>query len=178
MGNTHGRMFALTLFTPIRPQWRFVLATAFRIAPVVPFAQRHILQFNFIKFVRWTIVRSLPGENLRYSYLFFESNFDGPWQHYIDAFAYVIPRDIRFVWGRGPGFPGPPPAEPLKAWIARNSMEGGVYYCAHADASTRMVQGALAVRERFDSLREASELPPEAFKAAYDRFLVEMQAHL
>ena len=56
---------------------------------------RHILQFNFIKFVRWTIVRELDGERLHYPYLFFESNFDGPWQHYIDAFAYVIPHDIR-----------------------------------------------------------------------------------
>ena len=33
----------------------------------------------------------LDGEQLHYQYLFFESNFDGPWQHYIDAFAYVIP---------------------------------------------------------------------------------------
>ena len=32
MGNTHGRMFALTLFTPIRRRWHPVLATAFRIA--------------------------------------------------------------------------------------------------------------------------------------------------
>ncbi len=79
----------------------------------------------------------LDGEQLHYPYLFFESNFDGPWQHYIDAFAYVIPLDIRVTWGRGPGFPAPPPAEPLKAWIAHNSMEGGTYYCAHAEASTR-----------------------------------------
>ena len=39
-----------------------------------------------------------------------------------------IPADIRFCWGRGPDFPGPPPSEPLKAWIGRNSMEGGTYY--------------------------------------------------
>ena len=116
---------------------------------------RHILQFNFIKFVRWTIVPGLEGERLNYQYLFFESNFDGPWQHYIDAFAYVIPLDIRVTWGRGPGFPAPPPAEPLKAWIGMNSMEGGTYYCAHADASTRMVNNALAVRDRL------AELEPE-----------------
>lgn len=179
MSNVHGRMTALTLFTPIRPQWRFVLSTAFRLAPVLPFAQRHILQFNFIKFVRWTIVRGLPGERLHYPYLFFESNFDGPWQHYIDAFAYVIPHDIRFVWGRGPGFPGPPPSEPLKAWIARNSMEGGVYYCAHAGASTRMVKSALAVRQPFEQLvRDSERLGPDDFKAAYERFLTDTQVHL
>jgi hypothetical protein len=177
-GNVLGRMTALTLFTPIRPQWLLFLKTGFWLAKHVPLARGHILQFNFIKFVRWSIVR-LPGERLNYAYLLFESNFDGPWQHYIDAFAYVIPRDIRITWGRGINFPGPPPSEPLKAWIARNSMEGGTYYCAHPDASTRMIKSALYVRERLKGLAEvADRLGPDEFKAAYDRFLTEVQGHL
>jgi len=173
-GNTIGRMTALTLFTPIRPQWVPFLRTAFWLAKYVPLAQRHILQFNFIKFVRWTIVR-LPGEDLNYRYLFFER----PWQHYIDAFAYVIPRDIRTTWGRGINFPGPPPSEPLKAWIARNSMEGGTYYCAHAEASTRMIKSALHVRERLaDLVEQAEHLGPDEFKVAYERFLTDVQSHV
>jgi hypothetical protein len=178
-GNTIGRMTGLTLFTPIRRRWAWLLAIGFPVARHLPFMKRHILQFNFIKFVRWSIVRELEGERLHYPYLFFESNFDGPWQHYIDAFAYVIPKDIRLVWGRGPGFPHPPPAEPLKAWIAHNSMEGGTYYCAHPDQSTRMVLNALAVRERLETLVKDSErLGPEAFKVAYEQFLGDVQAHL
>ena len=179
MGNVHGRMTGLTLFTPIRPQWLWLLRIGLPITRHLPFMARHILQFNFIKFVRWTIVPGLEGERLIYQYLFFESNFDGPWQHYIDAFAYVIPLDIRVTWGRGPGFPAPPPSEPLKAWIARNSMQGGTYYCAHADHSTRMVKNALVVRERFEESRRSAEvLEPEAFKAAWERFLSDNQAHL
>ena len=176
MGNVHGRMTGLTLFTPIRPQWVWLLRVGLPLTRHLPFMARHILQFNFIKFVRWTIVPGLDGERLNYQYLFFESNFDGPWQHYIDAFAYVIPLDIRVTWGRGPGFPAPPPAEPLKAWIAMNSMEGGTYYCAHADASTRMVNNALAVRDRLAELDPT--LPPDEFKAAWERFLTDAQAHL
>jgi hypothetical protein len=172
-------MTGLTLFTPIRRQWLWLLRIGFPVTRHLPFMRRHILQFNFIKFVRWTIVPRLDGERLHYPYLFFESNFDGPWQHYIDAFAYVIPKDIRLTWGRGPGFPAPPPAEPLKAWIARNSMEGGTYYCAHPDASTRMIKGALAVRERFVALRrDADRLGPDAFNAAWERFLSDAQAQL
>lgn len=172
-------MTGLTLFTPIRRRWTWFLAVGFWATKWLPFMQRHILQFNFIKFVRWTIVPGLDGERLHYKYLLFESNFDGPWQHYIDAFAYVIPRDIRTTWGRGPGFPGPPPAEPLKAWIARNSMEGGTYYCAHPDVSTRMVHSALVVRERFVPLmRDAERLTPDEFKVAYESFLTDVQAHL
>jgi hypothetical protein len=169
-------MTGLTLFTPIRRQWVWLLAGALPAARHLPFMRRHILQFNFIKFVRWTIVPGLEGERLNYQYLFFESNFDGPWQHYIDAFAYVIPLDIRVTWGRGPGFPAPPPAEPLKAWIGMNSMEGGTYYCAHADASTRMVNNALEVRDRLAELDPT--LPPDEFKAAWERFLTDAQAHL
>ena len=172
-------MTGLTLFTPIRRQWLPVQKAAFWLGRYVPLAQKHILQFDFIHMVRWTIVKNLPGEDLHYQYLFFESNFDGPWQHYIDAFAYVIPRDIRFVWGRGTDFPGPPPAEPLKAWIARNSMEGGHYYCAYPHASTRMVKGALAVNDAFQRLlADAERQSPEEFQAAFERFLSEQQAHL
>jgi hypothetical protein len=178
-GNAIGRMTGLTLFTPIRRQWLPLLVVGFFLGRFVPLIPHHILQFNFIKFVRWSIVPTLPGEKLHYRYLFFESNFDGPWQHYIDAFAYVIPKDIRFVWGRGVQFPAPPPAEPLKAWIARNSMEGGHYYCAYPHASTRMVKGALAVREDFERLlADAERQSPEEFKAAYERFLADHQAHL
>jgi hypothetical protein len=178
-GNEIGRMTGLTLFTPIRRQWLPLLVLGFWMSWHAKVFNRHILQFNFIKFVRWTIVPSLPGERLNYRYMLFESNFDGPWQHYIDAFAYVIPKDIRLTWGRGINFPHPPPAEPLKAWIARNSMEGGTYYCAYPEASTRMVRSALEVRGRVGALaRDAERLGPEEFKAAYERFLVDAQAHL
>jgi hypothetical protein len=186
-GNRLGRLFCLTLFTPVRPHMVPVLRATMFLGKWIPFAQKHILQFNFIRFVRWTIVSpNLPfnGEpqkrdKLKYHYLFFESNFDGPWQHYIDAFAYCIPMDIRLVWGRGHDFPGPPPAEPLKRWIAMNSMEGGSYYCAYENSSTRMVVSALTVKDRFQKfLAESRGLEPGAFKTAYERFLCEVQGHL
>ena len=172
-------MTGLTLFTPVRRRWHWFLWTGLKVTRHLPFMGRHILQFNFIKFVRWTVVPHLDGERLKQPYLFFESNFDGPWQHYIDAFAYVIPLDIRVTWGRGPGFPAPPPAEPLKAWIGHNSMEGGTYYCAYPEASTRMCKSALEVKARLDILRAgAASMTPEEFKAAYEQFLTETQAHL
>lgn len=185
-GNTLGRRFGLTLFTPIRWRWLPVLRAAMWLGKWVPMAQRHILQFNFIHHVRWTIVKEMPyngppqqRDRLHYRYLFFESNFDSSWQEYIDAFAYCIPNDIRFVWGRGINFPAPPPAEPLKRWIAENSMEGGSYYAAFPNVSTRMVKSALAVESRFERLLEETRgLPADEFRRAYDGFLVEMQAEL
>ena len=186
-GNKHGRHTALTLFTPIRRRWVWLVHVSLWVSKWLPMTQKHILQFKFIHMVRWSVINEWPqngppqeNDRLKDAYLFFESNFDGPWQHYIDAFAYIIPRDIRFLWGRGFAFPAPPPAEPLKRWIGENSMEGGTYYSAYPSASTKMVLGALATREGLMRLaaESASSSDPDEFKARYEQFLVEVQAHL
>jgi hypothetical protein len=179
-GNISGRARCLTLLTPIRPLWVPAVWLIMRSARYHAYFRDHSLQFRFIYYVRWAIFREFrPGERKRYSYLFFESNFDIPWRQYIDAFAYVIPKDIRVIWGRGFAFPGPPPAEPLKAWIARNSMEGGHYYCAYPQASTRMCKGALDVQKRLDAfVRESKGMSAEQFADAYRKFLVDVQPHI
>ena len=186
-GNAHGSRTGLTLFTPIRHEWLALTRLSLWLGKWIPFVQGHILQFKFIHFVRWGIVRDLPyngppqpgRDRLNYAYLYFETNFDGPWRNYIDGFAYCIPRDIRYLWGRGIAFPGPPPAEPLKRWIAANSMGGGTYYVAYPEASVRQVLSAVAVRDGLRTLQEQSAgLSPEQFTAAYERFLTDVQAHL
>ena len=106
LGNDVGRMTGLTLFTPIRRQWLWVLRSASRCARYSPLRD-HILQFNFIKYVRWTIVDGLDGEKLQLPLPVLREQLRRAWQHYIDAFAYVIPNDIRLTWGRGPDFPRP-----------------------------------------------------------------------
>ncbi len=175
-GNRDGRHSALTLFTPIRRRWVWFVRVALWVSKWLPMTQTHILQFKFIHMVRWSVIKN---DQLNDAYLFFESDFDGPWQQYIDGFAYVIPRDIGFLWGRGYDFPAPPPAEPLKRWIAENSMEGGTFYSAYPSASTKMVLGALATRQGLESLAaENASLGPEEFKARYEQFLADVQAHL
>jgi hypothetical protein len=179
-GNIAGRARALTLLTPIRPLWAPLVWLAIRTARYHAYFRDHSLQFKFIYYVRWAVFREFPpGERKRYPYLLFESNFDIPWRQYIDAFAYVIPKDIRFIWGRGFAFPGPPPAEPLKRWIAMNSREGGHYYCAYPDASVKMVLAAREARPRLQRLaREAAGLSPAQFRAAFDAAVADLQRHL
>ena len=158
-GNVHGRARALTLLTPIRPLWTPFLWLVMRSARYHTYFRDHSLQFKFIYYVRWAVFQEFPGgEKKRYPYLFFESNFDIPWRQYIDAFAYVIPKDISVIWGRGFAFPGPPPAEPLKRWIAMNSLEGGHYYSAYPSAGVKMVMSALEARERCEALASGSRL--------------------
>jgi hypothetical protein len=179
-GNVAGRARALTLLTPIRPFWVPFLWLVMRSARYHTYFRNHSLQFKFIYYVRWAIFREFaPNEKKRYSYLFFESNFDIPWRQYIDAFAYVIPKDIRVIWGRGFAFPGPPPAEPLKNWIAMNSLEGGHYHSAYPEASVKMTMSAIEAHERLLELEKASAgMSPAEFRVAFEAALADLQRHL
>ncbi len=185
-GHQVKRARVLTMLTPVRPGWGTFLRFIVWTSRYHPYFRDHSLQFRFIYFVRWAVFDRLPyggppqvPDKLRYQYLFFESNFDTPWQKYIDAFAYVIPRDIRVIWGRGFAFPGPPPAEPLKRWIGRNSLPGAYYYHAYPEASTRMVLSGLRVKRRLAALvRECEGMSPEQFRTAYSRFLTDVQKDL
>jgi hypothetical protein len=179
-GNVAGRARALTLLTPIRPFWTPAVWLIMRSARYHTYFRNHSLQFKFIYYVRWALFREFaPDEKKKYTYLFFESNFDIPWRQYIDAFAYVIPKDIRVIWGRGFAFPGPPPAEPLKRWIAANSLEGGHYYSAYPQASVKMTLSALQSRERLEKLAaESRSMSPAQFRAAFDAAVADLQLHL
>ncbi len=179
-GNVSGRARCLTLLTPVRPFWVPFLWLVMRSARYHTYFRDHSLQFKFIYYVRWAVFREFSeGERKRYTYLLFESNFDIPWRQYIDAFAYVIPKDIRVIWGRGFAFPGPPPAEALKRWIAMNSLEGGHYHCAYPEASVKMTMSALEARERCDQLaKEAKGLSPAQFRKAFDAAVGDLQRHL
>jgi len=76
---------------------------------------------SFIHAARWTIVERVPGgPRLGSPLLLFESNFNGDWATYIDAFAYVIPERMAGVWATSWGWPGAQPAGPFKAYIRRN----------------------------------------------------------
>ena len=84
------------------------------------------------------------------------------------------------IWGRGFAFPGPPPAEPLKRWIAMNSLEGGHYHMAYP-AGQREDDDGVARGPR--PLRGARQARPTAcrrseFRKAFDAAVGDLQRHL
>ena len=47
-GNAQGRHTALTLFTPIRRRWVWLVRLSLWVSKWLPMTQKHILQFKFI----------------------------------------------------------------------------------------------------------------------------------
>jgi hypothetical protein len=184
--NTHGAATAITVLTPIRRGWRGWLLGAFYLGQNIKLSTLVLRKLSFIHFARWCIVRQVPfngppqePEKLRYNYLLFESNFNGTWDQYIDAFSHIVPGQMKMVWGSSFGFPGPIPVGPFKDYIRRNEYEANHYYSAYPDATTTMIASSLVLQERFAELDAgADNLSDEQLQQSWLSFVTDMQRHL
>jgi len=142
--NEHGRAHAMTVFSLLRPilAWppggillqRLLLGTGGRSVPST------IRRLSFIHFARLVVIRKLPNlgqpaETLREPLMLFESNYDGTFDQYIDAFAETIPLKMRAFWGTSYGFPGPKPVTQFKTFIRANEFVAEHYYSAYPTAT-------------------------------------------
>jgi hypothetical protein len=181
-----GKASAITVMTPIKPGGSLKLRLVFFAGAHIRALNTKLFQLSFIHFARWTILTHIPfngppqrKEHLEHDYLFFESNFNGTWDEYIDAFSEVVPERMSAIWDTSYGFPGPRPVGPFKDYIRHNDLEVAHFYAAYPHASTTEVISALAVRdalERFD--RDSQGLDEESFAVAWRAFLTDVQHHL
>jgi len=183
MANVEGKATAITVMTPVKPWARPVLELVFWAGRNLTFTLKKLEDLSFIHFARWAIISRFPdggrGERLYHTYLFFESNFNGSWDEYIDAFSEVVPGRMKAIWDTSYGFPGPTPVEPFKAYIRRNEYVANHYWSAYPGAATSEIISARRVAQALDGFkRRTSGLPPEAFAAAYARLLTDVQADL
>ena len=183
MANIEGKATAITVITPVKPWGRPLLAVVFWAGRHLSFTLKKLEQLSFIHYARWAVIPRFPdgrgGERMHHTYLFFESNFNGTWDAYIDAFSEVVPARMKAIWGTSHGFPGPLPVEPFKAYIRRNEYVANHFWSAYPGAATTEIISAGRVAEAFERLQSRAErLGPAAFAAEYARFLEEVQGDL
>ena len=179
-GNVLGQAHAITAVSQLRPIGRYVVPAYFWLGRRFPALGRKLRDLSFIHAARWSIVPELPGRGrLKSPLLLFESNFNGDWAQYIDAFAYVIPERMAGVWWTSWGWPGARPAGPFKAYIRRNEVPAEHFYAAYPQATVTEIRNALELRARYDAFAaQAATLTPAEFDLAWARFLTDAQACL
>ena len=183
MANVEGKATAITVLTPVNRLGRPLLWIVFLVGRNVTSTLRKLQTLSFIHYARWAVLPRFPdadgGERLNHSYLLFESNFNGTWDQYIDAFSAVVPLRMKAIWRTSYGFPGPIPVEPFKHYIRRNEFVANHYWSAYPGASTTEIISAVRVAAALDRLRQApADQDPAAFKAAYDEALASLQHDL
>lgn len=187
--NECGRVQALTALTPLKWWGPRFLKGYFKLRRSFPLLAealaRPLRRLTFIHFGRWSVIEVLPqnpgapAEQLEYRYLLFESNFNGRWDQYIDAFSYVLGRRMNLIWGGSFGFPGAKPAESFKAYIRTNEFDASHYYCAYPEATVSTVCSALTLDEPLAEVAQAAQLlEPELFERRYRTFLTRFQRNI
>jgi hypothetical protein len=177
--NVDGQAICITVFSAVRWWGRLWLPLVFLYARLVPSAHGTLAKLSFIHFARWTLVRRLPEQRLRHPQLFFESNFNGGWQEYIDAFSHILTRGMTLFWGSSYGFPKPLPSGPFKKYIQRHELVASHFYSAYPEATTTIVLSALDLDRELRAFRERTRgMPADAFARAWRDFLTEVQETL
>ena len=181
--NYDGQAIAITVFSTIKWWGRPFLPALFLVTRLFPPLTRTLRKLSFIHFARWSIVRELPYNGppqrlrrLRYPHMYFESNFNGGWEEYIDAFSHILTNGMTAFWGSSYGFPKPLPTAPFKRYIQDNESEAAHFYSAYPEATSTMIQAALRLDERLAPLKaNAARMDPDEFAAEYRRLLTDAQ---
>jgi hypothetical protein len=188
-GNVRGVARALTAVGPLRsgPRYWWLLIQFWARRHIAPFRNsrtRKLRRLSFIHYARWVLIRELPEADgtrrrLRPVYMFFESNFNGPFEEYIDAFSDVLTGPMRDVFGAVHNFPGPRPSGPFKAFIRRHDYEAEHFYSAYPRTTATDVSRALEVAEAFERLQADTEgCKPEEFARRWRSFLTDVEGCL
>jgi hypothetical protein len=179
-----GRTRPLTVITPIKPGRTTQQRIIFEVLPRTPFGRSDkLLQLSFIQSARWSLITGLPyngaqqePERLRYDYLLFESNFNGPLDAYIEAFARVVPERMEQIWNSSFGFPKPRPVQPFLRYIQSNDFGADHFYSAYPNASNTEVLTGLRTQGLVTALsRHGRSGTPQEFRRRYDDLLSEAQ---
>jgi hypothetical protein len=171
-GNERGQATALTILTPIRRGWALWLRIWFALAKVLPLQHWTLLRLKRIHFARFAIVSELDGRRLNSRHLLFESNFNGNWHSYLEAFCQVFPKGMWALWGSAHGWPGVVPVAGFKDWVHGNEFLASHYWSAYPEATTREILAALQTEPRLRALAAAAPgMDAHRFQAEWNELL-------
>jgi hypothetical protein len=145
--NTDGRAVAMTMLTRLHHGWgppylRLVLWVLRHLHPLTK-----ARALSFIHFAHFAVLDGLaPGPAAegthKDSYLLFESNFNGSWHEYIEAFCQIINLDINALMACCEGFPGLVPARAFRTFMRNHEFTADHYYSAYPEASITLIRAA------------------------------------
>ncbi|MCJ9429331.1 hypothetical protein [Kordiimonas marina] len=150
-----GKAIPMTVITPVRRWMRLPTRVILFIFQHLPLGV--VQQLAFIHFARWILIRGdrlprldpdQPQEDWPYDIYAFTTNFNGPWDQYIDAFGRIkaVSKGLNMLWYTSAGFPGPWPMRLFKRYIHYFEVPVDLYYNAYPGATVRDIDGALKLQ--------------------------------
>ncbi len=191
MSNIAGKAYAMNVVTPMKPSlawWnRLIFWSATQ--PFLGNSLIGLITLSLIHYARWAIVSndqfprlddSQPQEELKYTYMFFFSNFNGSWEQYVDSFHMAIPDGLDLFWWKNIKYPKSVPLQPFHDYITYNQIWTNHYYNAYPMAASNDVKSAHNLKAKlleFEQNTESNETP-EAFQKRFNQLLFDLQVDL
>jgi hypothetical protein len=184
-GNVDGEAVAITVFSDVKWWGRIELPLFFLYLRLRSNSLGDLRKLSFIHAARWSLIPQLAGNGgrpslrLRHPFLYFESNFNGGWEEYIDAFSYVLHTGMSAFWRSSYGYPWALPPSPFKAYIKAHEYEASHFYSAYPQATATTVLAAKSLAPKVAQLRgKAQQMSAEQFAEAWQELLSETQEWL
>ena len=190
MSNISGKAYSMNVVTPAKwyTVWMNKIAFWFVQLPGGAAYLQGLLTLSLIHYARWAIVKpnefpwlgsKQPRERLKYSYMFFFSNFNGSWDQYVDSFHSAIPDGLDMFWYKNVNYPKSVPLRPFHAYINYNQIWTSHYYNAYPIASSNDVKAAKILADELRTFSNAtSNATPEEFQQTYNKLLLKVQPHI
>jgi hypothetical protein len=112
---------------------------------------------------------------LKHSYVLFETNFNGDEDEYFEAFCMVVPWGMRGNWWGCHDVPDVKKVGRFIDFINDVKFEVAVSYCAHPEATTKMIRAAIARERQLKEFRKKRWHDSTAFRKDYEAFLTRVQ---
>lgn len=170
--NKLGRMYALTVFTPIiMDRLGDLRAYLDGLSPQSSPLQR----LDAVHFARWVIVPDFVSdpsqprpEHLPSPYLLFSATFNQSLDAFLDELCDKLAAEAEAIWACCTGAPVPVRGVALKDYLKHNQVQTGLFFAAYPNASVTTVKRALDARTKaiaFAARAQGMELPAlrEAF---------------
>ena len=187
MSNIAGKAYAMNVVTPIKSNMAWINRLIFWAAqtPFFKSALNGLITLSLIHYARWVIVKpsnfphladSQPKETVKYTYMFFFSNFNGSWRQYVDSFHMAIPSGLNLLWRKNVKYPKSVPLNPFHDYITYNQIWTNHYYSAYPIAASNDVKAAKRIKAGLlEFIRDSENDSPDEFKIKYDRLLNSLQ---
>jgi hypothetical protein len=156
----NGQAHALTVLLPLKRWGRWYFTIFFGILRLVPSIRMGALndtdRLRFIYAIRWSLIA--PFEHRRRFgritnsqqrwHLYFESNFDGEWDEYLDNFGAVLSSGLQRILVPAVGYPGLSSVPLFKAYARFHDTLPAHYYAAYPALTATDIRVHLAVTDR------------------------------
>lgn len=187
MSNIAGKAYAMNVVTPAKwyTAWINKIIFWFVQLPGGAAYLKGLITLSLIHYARWAIVgprqfprlsNEQPEEKLKYSYMFFFSNFNGSWDQYVDSFHSAIPEGLDLFWFKNIKYPKSIPLQPFHEYITYNQVWTNHYYNAYPLAASNDIKAARDLSAKLRDFNQSSkDMSAEQFQQAYHKLLRDVQ---